>query len=63
VLDISVIVGDRVEAGQDVAVMEAIKMEHRLTAQVAGEVTAVHAAVGEQVASGAVMLEIAADEE
>ena len=51
--------GDAVEAGQDVAVMEAMKMEHRLTAQVSGEVVAVHSSAGEQIASGAIVLEIA----
>jgi geranyl-CoA carboxylase alpha subunit len=51
-------VGDVVEAGQDVAVMEAMKMEHRLSAQVSGEVVAVHVSPGEQLASGAVVLEI-----
>jgi geranyl-CoA carboxylase alpha subunit len=62
VLAIDVAVGDRVEAGQDVAVMEAMKMEHRLSAQVSGEVIAVNAAVGDQLATGTVVLEIAADE-
>ena len=50
--------GDTVEAGQDVAVIEAMKMEHRLTAQVSGEVVAVHASAGEQIASGVTVLEI-----
>lgn len=54
-----VAVGDRVEAGQDVAVMEAMKMEHRMSTPVAGEVVAVHAGAGEQLATGAVVLEIA----
>jgi geranyl-CoA carboxylase alpha subunit len=62
VLSISVAVGDRVEIGQGVAVMEAMKMEHRLSAQVAGEVIAVNAVAGDQVATGTVLLEIAADE-
>ena len=61
-LAITVKVGDRVEAGQDVAVMEAMKMEHRLSAQVTGEVIAVHAAEGDQIATGSVVLEIQADE-
>ena len=56
---ILVALGDRVEAGQDVAVMEAMKMEHRMGTPVAGEVVAVHAAVGEQLATGAIVLEIA----
>ena len=59
VLELMVAVGDAVEIGDDLAVMEAMKMEHRLTAAVAGEITAVHAVVGEQVAAGAVVLEIA----
>ena len=63
VLEIMVAVGDRVEQGQDLAVMEAMKMEHRLSAQVAGEVVSIHVSVGEQVAAGVVVLEIAADED
>jgi biotin carboxyl carrier protein len=42
--------------------MEAMKMEHRLSAQVTGEVIAVHAAEGDQIATGSVVLEIQADE-
>ena len=61
-LAITVAVGDSVEAGQDVAVMEAMKMEHRLSAQVAGEVVAIHAAEGDQIATGSVVLEIEARE-
>jgi geranyl-CoA carboxylase alpha subunit len=52
-------VGDRVEVGQDVAVMEAMKMEHRLSTPVAGEVVAVYVSVGEQLATGTIVLEIA----
>ena len=57
-LSLSVSVGQQVEEGQLLAVMEAMKMEHRLLAQVAGEVTAVYATVGEQVSAGSVILEI-----
>jgi geranyl-CoA carboxylase alpha subunit len=62
-LAVSVAVGDRVAAGQDVAVMEAMKMEHRLSAQVAGEVLAIHAAEGDQVATGTVLIEIAPEDQ
>ena len=62
VIDVMVAVGDRVQVGQDLAVMEAMKMEHRLTAEVAGEVTAVHAAVGDQIAADSIVLEIEAEE-
>ena len=61
-LAVTVAVGDRVEVGQDVAVMEAMKMEHRLSAQVAGEVSAVHVSEGDQVATGTIVLEIAAED-
>ncbi|PLW70894.1 acetyl-CoA carboxylase biotin carboxylase subunit [Pseudohalioglobus lutimaris] len=61
-MSLLVSVGDRVEAGQDVAVMEAMKMEHRLCSPVAGEVVSVYASEGEQIASAAVVLEIAAEE-
>jgi geranyl-CoA carboxylase alpha subunit len=62
-LEIMVAVGDRVEPGQGLAIMEAMKMEHRLKAQIAGEVVAIYAEVGSQVAAGALVLEIAADQE
>jgi 3-methylcrotonyl-CoA carboxylase alpha subunit len=45
--------GDRVEKGQRLAVLEAMKMEHVLLAPVAGEVMEVAAAAGGQVAEGA----------
>ncbi len=50
--------GDKVEKGQRVAVIEAMKMEHALTAQRAGIVTDVTAAAGSQVAEGAKLLTI-----
>ncbi|GAA5317824.1 MAG: geranyl-CoA carboxylase subunit apha [Candidatus Pelagadaptatus aseana] len=56
--ELMVKVGDTVEAGDDVAIMEAMKMEHRLKAQVSGTVAAINANVGDQVASGVVILEI-----
>ncbi len=58
-LDVMVKVGDSVSEGDGLLVMEAMKMEHRLVAEVAGEVVAIHASTGEQVAAGAVLLEIA----
>ncbi len=45
--------GDRVEKGQRLAVVEAMKMEHTLVAPGAGEVTEVAVEVGAQVAEGA----------
>ncbi|MGY4495602.1 acetyl-CoA carboxylase biotin carboxyl carrier protein [Pseudomonas sp. TE3610] len=44
--------GDRVEAGQTLAVVEAMKMFHPLKAERAGIVQAILAASGEEVAAG-----------
>ena len=57
-LAIHAAVGDRVATGDELAVMEAMKMEHRLSAEINGVVTAVHGRVGDQFAAGAVVLEI-----
>ena len=56
-----VAVGDRVERGQALAILEAMKMEHSLKAPDAGMVTAVHVAQGEQIDEGTVLLDLEAD--
>jgi len=58
VTQIKVAVGDSVKAGQALLCIEAMKMEMWLTAHAAGTVTAVYAKLGEQVASGALLVEI-----
>jgi 3-methylcrotonyl-CoA carboxylase alpha subunit len=45
--------GDKVEKGQRLAVVEAMKMEHALTAPRAGTVVEASGTVGAQVAQGA----------
>ena len=55
---LSVGVGDRVAQGDTLAVIEAMKMEHRLRAAIAGTVSLVHASPGSQVATGEVILEV-----
>jgi geranyl-CoA carboxylase alpha subunit len=57
-VDISVNAGERVTAGQRLATLEAMKMQHELVAEIDGTVSAVHAAAGEQVAANAVLIEI-----
>ncbi|MGH9299110.1 MAG: acetyl-CoA carboxylase biotin carboxyl carrier protein subunit, partial [Acidimicrobiales bacterium] len=52
ILSTHVVVGDEVEAGQLLVVVEAMKMEHRITAATRGTVRDMPALVGEQVASG-----------
>ncbi len=51
--------GDEVEAGQDLAVIEAMKMENTLKAEKAGTVEKVVASAGENLAVDAVILEFA----
>jgi geranyl-CoA carboxylase alpha subunit len=53
--------GERVEAGQPIVTLEAMKMEHLHPAPVAGTVRALHVAVGEQVPAGRVLAEIEPD--
>lgn len=47
--------GDTVQAGQTLLVLEAMKMEHRVTAPTDGVVTALHVAEGDVVDSGVVL--------
>ena len=49
--------GTKVEKGAPLIVLEAMKMEHTLTAPGAGTVKAFRYAVGEQVADGAELLD------
>jgi len=50
--------GDVVEVGQALVVLEAMKMESTLAAEVAGRVTSVRAVAGATVAGGDVLVEI-----
>jgi len=56
---VEVAVGDVVDVGTPLLTVEAMKMEHRLTAAVAGEVTEVRVAVGTQVEAGEVLVVVA----
>jgi geranyl-CoA carboxylase alpha subunit len=58
VVAVGATVGERVDAGQPIVTLEAMKMEHLHTAPVAGTLKAVHVAVGEQVPAGRVVAEI-----
>ena len=58
ILDVMVKKGQRVREGQTLLVMEAMKMEHRIQAPRAGEVTAVYFQTGERVDMGANLVEI-----
>jgi biotin carboxyl carrier protein len=58
VVRLLVAVGDRVEAGQGVVVVEAMKMENEMGATKAGTVRSIEVEPGQTVESGAVLAEI-----
>ena len=62
VVAVLVAVGERVQAQQALITLEAMKMEHVHAAPVAGTVTAVHVATGDQVPASCVVVEIQSDE-
>ncbi|GGE00985.1 3-methylcrotonyl-CoA carboxylase subunit alpha [Polymorphobacter glacialis] len=59
VLAVDAIAGQAVAAGDRLLVLEAMKMEHRITARAAGTITAVHITEGDQIADGMLLVEIA----
>ena len=58
VLDVKVAVGDQVEEGKTMVVLEAMKMQNPLGAESAGKVTRIVCKKGEAVAAGALLLEM-----
>lgn len=62
VINILVKAGDKVEAGDVLLVMEAMKMEHTITADAAGTVEELFFAVGDQVTEGAALIKLSTEE-
>jgi biotin carboxyl carrier protein len=58
VIKLGVEVDQTVEKGDEILVVEAMKMENALRAPRAGRVTAVHTRVGEMVAPGRALVEL-----
>jgi len=58
IIAIEVKSGDKVKRGQALLVMEAMKMEHTITAGVDGVVENIYFGVGEQVTEGAVLISL-----
>ena len=56
IIAVKVNVGDKVRAGQEVAVLEAMKMENNINADRDGKVVAVQVAKGDTVADGAALI-------
>jgi 3-methylcrotonyl-CoA carboxylase alpha subunit len=61
IVDVFVVPGQKVKRGARLALMEAMKMEHSLTAPTDGTVAEVAAAAGAQAVAGAALVRIAAD--
>lgn len=59
ILKISVSIGDTVAEGQNIMVMEAMKMENQIQTGKGGEVTAIKVNVGDSVLQDDVLIEIA----
>ena len=58
IIELKVKVGDAVKAGQEVAVLEAMKMENAITSDFAGTVKQSLVRQGQTVATDAVLMEI-----
>jgi len=58
VVSVAVAVGQQVSVGETLMVIEAMKMEHTISAPYAGTVTAVHFARGDRVPEGSELLEL-----
>ncbi len=58
VLQVLVEIGQRVAAGDGLLILEAMKMEHRITAAANALVRSVHALAGQMVDGGAVLVEL-----
>ena len=56
IVKVLVAVGDAVEAGQTVCVLEAMKMENNITADKAGTVTEIKVAPGQSVGTGDIVV-------
>jgi propionyl-CoA carboxylase alpha chain len=61
VVRVAVAAGDRVGAGQVLVVLEAMKMEHAVSAGAPGTVVEVGVAEGDQVETGRVLVVVEAD--
>ena len=58
IVSVDIAVGDRVEKGQKLVVVEAMKMEHTHASMVSGTVMAVNVTKGMQVSTHAILVEI-----
>ncbi|QIX28322.1 ATP-grasp domain-containing protein [Nocardioides sp. JQ2195] len=62
IISVGASVGDQVDEGQTILVMEAMKMQHTIAAPYAGTVTELPATAGQQVEAGAVLAVVSTDQ-
>lgn len=58
VVEVLVSEGDSVSEGEDILILDAMKMKNRLKSHIAGKVTAINVSPGDRVTKGAVLVEI-----
>ena len=58
VIALKVKVGDKVKAGQEVVILEAMKMENSITSDVAGTIKQILVQEGDNVATDAILVEV-----
>ena len=58
VVAVNAAVGDEVEPGQSLVVLEAMKMENELISEKGGRIAAIHASPGDTVEAGTVLVEL-----
>lgn len=59
VIEVLVRQGDAVSAGEDVVILDAMKMKNRLKSHISGKVISVNVKAGDRVAKGVMLVEIA----
>ena len=58
IIALKVKVGDKVKAGQEVVILEAMKMENSITSDVAGTIKQILVQEGDNVATDAILVEV-----
>jgi biotin carboxyl carrier protein len=58
ILNVMALIGEQVDKGQTLLILEAMKMENRICSPVDGIVSAIHYEAGDQVNQGAILIEI-----
>lgn len=58
ILSFSAKIGDNVEAGQEICILEAMKMKNAIRASHAGKITAFHVTIGQTVSHGQILFDI-----